>query len=81
MFQIAADSKQRGYSYQRDRPTEPLDPLPENQPAYDDDEASDDDAPPAWVVLLGAGIAGLATGVVLWGFSLAYRAMRRLSRA
>jgi hypothetical protein len=80
VFQIAADSEARGYSYQRDRPTQPLDPLPEDRPARDSDEDSDESAP-RWIVLLGAGIAGLFTGFVLWGFSLAYRAMRSLSRA
>jgi len=81
VFQIAADSEARGYSYQRDRPTEPLDPLPEDRPDRDSDEDSDDESAPAWVVLLGAGIGGLFAGSILWGFSLAYRAMRRLSRA
>ena len=80
VFQIAADAEARGYSYQRDRPTEPLDPLPEDRPDREADDYSDDGAP-KWVVLLGAGIGGLFTGSVLWGFSLAYRAMRRLSRA
>lgn len=80
VFQIAADAEARGYSYQRDRPTGPLDPLPENRPDREPDEDSDDGAP-KWLVLLGAGIAGLFTGFVLWGFSLAYRATRRLSRA
>jgi hypothetical protein len=81
VFQIAADAKQRGYSYQRDRPTEPLDPLPEDQPADDDDEASDDERAPAWVVLLAVGFGGLATGAVLWVLSLAFRAIQRLSHA
>jgi len=80
VFQIAADSEARGYSYQRDRPTEPLDPLPEDRPARESDEHPDESAP-TWLVLLGAGIGGLFTGFVLWGFSLAYRAMRSLSRA
>ena len=81
VVQIAADSEARGYSYQRDRPTEPLDPLPEERPVRDSDEDSDESAP-TWLVLLGAGASpGLFTGFVLWGFSLAYRAMRRLSRA
>jgi hypothetical protein len=80
VFQIAAGSEERGYSYQRDRPTDPLDPLPEDRPARDSDEHPDESAP-TWLVLLGAGIGGLLTGFVHWGFSLAYRAMRRLSRA
>ena len=81
VFQIAAAARDRGYSYQRERPTDPLDPLPENQPAYDDDDESDDDDAPAWVVLLGAGLGGLAAGGALWGFWRAFRATPRVSRA
>ncbi|MBE2318627.1 hypothetical protein DVA67_021795 [Solirubrobacter sp. CPCC 204708] len=62
VFQLAARADD-GFSYQRDRPTEPLDPLPEDRP--DDYYESDDDAP-AWATLVGAGFGGLFAGLVGW---------------
>jgi hypothetical protein len=76
VFQIAATAKEDGYSYQRDRPTEPLDPLPEDRPDDDLDDIGDDGAPD-WVVLLACAIAGLFTGVVCWAGSFLFRDYRR----
>jgi len=76
VFQIAARAKEDSYSYQRDRPTDPLDPLPEDRPddSYDD---SGDDGTPDWVILLGCAVAGLFTGAVCWAGSFLFRGHRR----
>lgn len=76
VLQVAASADEEGYSYQRDRPTEPLDPLPENRP----DEVLDDrdeDSAPAWVVLLACAAAGLFAGVICWSGSFLFRSYRR----
>ncbi|MDA0182838.1 hypothetical protein OJ997_21175 [Solirubrobacter phytolaccae] len=76
VFQIAATAEDDGYSYQRDRPTEPLDPLPENRP---DDYLDDigDDGTPDWLIVLACAIAGLFTGAVCWAGSFLFRDFRR----
>ena len=72
VFQLAATAPERDYVYQRDRPTDPLDPLPEDRPAYEDDD-DDEDGAPSWVALVGAGLGGVLTGALGWLISLALR--------
>jgi hypothetical protein len=76
VFQIAAAARSTAYAYQRERPTDPLDPLPEDRPdaplSDDDDERS-----PAWLMLLSAGIAGLLVGWFGWVLSVFARWVRR----
>jgi hypothetical protein len=63
VLQLASTAKTSDYVYQRERPTDPLDPLPEDRP--DDYYEDEDDSP--WPVLVGAGIGGLLTGAAIWG--------------
>jgi hypothetical protein len=72
VFQLAASAEARDYVYQRDRPTDPLDPLPEDRPPYEDDD-DDDDGAPSWLVLVGAGLGGVLTGALGWLITLAFR--------
>ena len=76
VFQIAARADEDGYSYQRERPTDPLDPLPEDRP---DDYYSrgDDRDTPDWVLLLACAIVGLVTGALCWAGSFIFRDFRR----
>ena len=78
VFQLAATAPARDYVYQRDRPTEPLEPLTEDRPDNDSlDDDDDDDGAPTWVVLAGVGVGGLVTGALGWLLSLAFRWGRR----
>lgn len=77
VFQIVARTDEDGYSYQRERPTDPLDPLPEDRPDDDGDEDRDDGTTPDWVVLLSCAVAGLFTGVLCWAGSFLFRDYRR----
>ncbi|RKQ91887.1 hypothetical protein C8N24_1721 [Solirubrobacter pauli] len=76
VFQIVARTGEDGYSYQRERPTDPLEPLPEDRP---DDflDDSDDRTTPDWVVLLSCAVAGLFTGAICWAGSFLFRTYRR----
>lgn len=77
VFQLAATAEARDYVYQRDRPTDPLDPLPEDRPPNADDDDDDDSGAPRWVVLVGAGVGGALTGALGWLISIAFRWGRR----
>lgn len=76
VFQIAATAEARDSVYQRDRPTDPLAPLPEDRPPREDDD-EDDDGAPTWLVLAGAGFGGALTGALGWLIALAFRWGRR----
>lgn len=76
VFQIVARTGEDGYSYQRERPTDPLDPLPEDRPDDFLDDGDDRDTPD-WVILLSCAVAGLFTGVVCWAGSFLFRTYRR----
>jgi hypothetical protein len=71
-FQAVAKAKDGSAYYQRERPTDPLDPLPENEP----DRADDQDGT-NWGLLVGSGVGGVFAGVMGWGLSVAIRWGRR----
>jgi hypothetical protein len=73
VFQIAATAPERGYDLQPERPTQPLDPLFEDRPDEALGDVGNDDAAPAWVVLLGSGVAGMFAGAIVWLFSVLAR--------
>lgn len=76
VFQLASRADESGYSYQRDRPTDPLDPLPEDRPDDYYDDLDDDDSSD-WGVLVGSLVAGVFTGAFCWGGSFLFRDFRR----
>jgi len=73
VLQVAAKARDGSAYYQPERPTDALDPLPEDTRDRDDGASG----PARWVELLGAGVGGLFVGVLGWGLSVAIRWVRR----
>jgi len=73
VLEVAAKARDGSAYYQPERPTGPLDPLPEDLPDRDHAEPGSS----GWAGLIGAGVGGLFAGVLGWGLSVAIRWVRR----